>query len=118
MKVNDTAVMRITLTILYPLLYLIIIFAVVSLIFVFIYLGWHKFFNLKKKYVSESKEAISEVHKNMLSLKAELRYQLESLEKIKIERDLNKEEEAIFNELQKKVDMVDSFIENKLKNLV
>lgn len=118
LKVNEVKFIQITLAIFYPLIYLIIIFTLVSLLFVFLYLGWHKFFNLKKKFESESKQIILEVHKNMLSLKAELNYQLESLEKIKIDRNLNKEEEDIFNEIQKKIDIVDIFIEEKLKNLI
>jgi hypothetical protein len=118
LKVNELKAIKFTLSILYPLLWLIVIFAIISLLLVLLYLGWHKFFGLKKRIKSESKETIIDVHKAMLLLKDELGDQLESLENIRKDRGLNEKEEAIFSEIEKNIDGVDSFIEKKLKMLI
>jgi hypothetical protein len=118
LKVNETAVIKITVAIFYPLLWLIIIFTIISLLFVLLYLGWHKFFGLKKMFENKSKQTAIEVHKAMILLKDELNSQLKSLEKIKKDRNLNEKEEAIFNEIEKNIDGVDTFIEKKLKKIL
>lgn len=118
LKVNELKAIKFTLSIFYPLLWVIVIFAIVSLLLVLLFLGWHKFFGLKRKIKDESKETIIEVHKAMLLLKDELGDQLESLENIKRDRGLNEKEEIIFNEIEKNIDGVDTFIEKKLKKIL
>jgi len=118
LKVNETEVVRVTLSIFYPLLGLIVVISS-SLIAIFLlYLGWHKFFGLKKKINKELEDTSKDIHKAMLLLKEELNSQLESLENIKQDRSLNKKEETIFKQIQKNVDSIDSFVENKLKNII
>jgi len=60
----------------------------------------------------------TEVHKAMLLLKEELNDQLKSLEKVKVDRNLNEKEEAIFNEIKENIDGIDDFVEKKLKKLI
>ena len=54
----------------------------------------------------------------MVLLKEELNDQLAELEKVRVDRELNKNEEMVFKEIQKNVDDVDKFIEKKLKKLL
>jgi len=115
LKVNETKIVKLTLSIFYPLLYLTIILVLLLILFIFLYLGWHKFFGLKKKIENESKDMIKEVHKAMLLLKDDLDNQLEVLEKLRIDRTLNEKEEIIFLEIKKKVDDVEKFIDKRLK---
>lgn len=118
LKVNQTKVVNFISTVFYPLLYLILVLTLISIILFFLYLGWYKFFGLRKKFKDESRQTAIEVHKAMLLLKEELNNQLKSLEKVKLDRNLNKKEEAIFNEIEKNIDGVDNFIEKKLKKLI
>jgi len=118
LKVNETEAVRITLSIFYPLLGIIVIIAIVIIIFIMLYLGWHKYFGLRKKIKEESKETAIEIHKAMLLLKDELNDQLEALERIKIERGLNDKEEAVFNEIKDNVNKIEQFIAKKLKDLI
>ncbi|MFA6514778.1 MAG: cohesin domain-containing protein [Candidatus Paceibacterota bacterium] len=118
LKVNQTDVVKITLAIFYPLLGIILIILLLLILIIILYLGWHKYFGLKKKIEKESKEMTIEVHKAMLLLKEELNDQLKSLEKIKIDRSLNEKEEIIFNEIKDNIDGIDDFVEKKLKKFM
>lgn len=118
LKVNEITAIKITFYIFYPLLWIIAIFAIMSLLIMLLYLGWHKFFGLRKKINDESRETAIGIHKAMSLLKNELGDQLESLERIKADRNLNKKEKEIFSEIEKNIDVVDSFIEKKLKKLM
>jgi hypothetical protein len=118
LKVNQTDAVKITLAIFYPLLGIILIMLLLLIILIILYLGWHKYFGLKKKIEKESKEMTTEVHKAMLLLKEELNDQLKSLEKVKIDRSLNEKEEVIFNEIKDNIDGIDDFVEKKLKKLM
>jgi len=113
LKIIETPVVKITLSILYLLFVIIIIIFLLLIIFMLLYLGWHKYFGLKKKIKEESLQIAEEIHKAMLLFKEELNEQLEALEKVKKDRSLNKKEESIFNEIQKNIDSIDSFIEKK-----
>jgi RNA polymerase-binding transcription factor DksA len=81
-------------------------------------MGWHKYLGLKKKIKEEAEQTTIEVHKAMSLLKDELSEQLLSLEKIKIDRNLNEREETIFNEIKNNIDGIDNFVEKKLKKLL
>ncbi len=96
------------------LLIVIPILLLLILILLAIYSGWHKFFGLKRKINSESKSAIDDIHKLMISLKEELGKRLIEIEDIKIDRKLNKKEQDIFKKIQGKVGDIDEFIEKKL----
>jgi len=118
LKVNETAAVRVTLAIAYPLIGLIFILILLILIIILLYWGWHKYFGLKRKIEKESKEVTIEVHKAMLLLKEELNDQLKSLERVRIDRNLNEKEEVIFNEIKENIDGIDDFVEKKLKKLM
>ena len=117
-KVNETAVVRTTLSIIYPLFGLILVSILFIILLISLYAGWHKYFGLKRKINKELDHTEEEVHKAMLLLKDELNSQLESLEKTKKERNLNDKEEKIFGEIKDNVDNIDDFIEKKLKKLI
>jgi hypothetical protein len=118
LKVSEPKVVRVTLAIFYPLLYILIIIILLLLLIFVAYLGWHKFFGLKRKIKNELKDTTTDVHKAMLLIKDELNSQLEGLEKIKEDRVLNKKEESIFNEIEKNIDGIDNFIEKKLNKII
>lgn len=110
LKVNEPEIVKVTLAVFWLILLLILV-----MILMFIaYEGWHKFLGLKK----ETDKAREEAHRALLLFKDELNEQLEVLEKTKLDRNLNKKEEAIFAELQKNVDHMDDFIEKKFKKFM
>jgi len=118
LKVGDKEVVRITLAILYPLVASILIIIILLIILFLLYLGWHKYFSLKKKFEDETRQTAIEVRQAMLSLKEELNGQLGSLEKVREDRNLNEKEESIFKEIKDNVDKIDEFIEKKLKKIL
>lgn len=118
LKINEIKAVKVTLAIFYPLIGLILIILSVLLFVFLLYLGWHKFFGLKKKINKKLKETGGEVHKALLLLKEELNDQLISLEKVKEDRNLNKKEEIIFKEIEKNIDHIDDFIDKKIKKLM
>jgi len=118
LKINENPVVRVALSIVFPLLYLIVIIVLLMIILISLYWGWHKYFGLKKKIHDEAKQTTIEIHKAMLLLKEELNEQLLSLEKIRIDRNLNEKEEVIFREIKDNIDGIESFIEKKLKKLI
>ncbi len=114
LKVDETKFVKMTTVV----LGLIVLSGLLIALLFLLYLGWHKFFGLRKKINAELQHTVAEVHTATKLLKEELDSQLLALENIKKDRVLNKKEEEIFNELQKNVDEVDSFIEKKLKKLM
>lgn len=117
LKVNDTKVMKITLAIVYPLISLIIIILLLLILFFLLYLGWHKFFGLKRKINQKTREIVKNVHEEVVSLKEDLSEQLTFLEEAKKDRVLNEKEEKIFNQIKKNIDKIDNLIEKKLNKL-
>jgi len=117
-KVNDTKVVSTISALIYPILGVMLIVVLLLIILFIIYIGWHRFFNLRKKIRNELQNTTKDVHKAMLLLKDELNNQLEILERIKSDRVLNKKEEAVFDEIQKNIDDIDNFIEKKLKKML
>jgi len=118
LKVNETPAMKITFSIVYPIVAAISVIVLLLILIFILYSGWHKFFSLKKRIENESKQTIVDIHKAMLLLKDELNDQLSSLEKVKADRKLNEKEEAIFTEIEKNVDGIEDFIEKKLKKMM
>jgi hypothetical protein len=114
LTVNETQFVKMTTVI----MGLIFIAVLLMLLLAALYIGWHKFFGLKKQIRKELEDTVAEVHKAALLLKEELDNQLKALEKIKTDRILTTKEEAIFVELQKNVDDVEIFIDKKLKKLM
>ena len=116
-QVNDTLLVRTSKSIIYTMSFILpAIIILLGLLFT-LYLGWHKFFGLRKRVRDEVKENIEEIHKTLMSFKDELNDQLEKLEKVKSDRELNDKEEKIFKELRSKVDSIDEFIEKKLNKI-
>lgn len=83
-----------------------------------LYIGWYKFFSLKRRIDREARSTALDVHTTVIAFKDELSKQLYKLELIKEDRELNNKEEEIFAKIKKNIDEIDAFIEKKLKKLV
>jgi hypothetical protein len=118
LKVKDTKIVSATLSLVYPIMIIIIILLVIVIFTLLFYFGWNKFLGQKVKIERELENTINDVHKAMLLFKEELNNQLDSLEKIKEDRILNKKEEVIFDEIKKNIDDIDNFIKKKLKKII
>lgn len=112
--VNQTNITQVLFTMLWAILVLIVVVA----LFIVAYVGWHKYFGLKRKLESELKETTTKIHNELVLVKDDLVNQLLSLEAIKIDRVLNKKEKIIFNRIQKNIDDIDAYIEKRLKKLM
>jgi hypothetical protein len=118
LNVKDTKVVSTTLSLVPPLLSIILVSSLFIIFIIIIYVGWHKFFGLRRKLNHELQNTATEVHKAMLLLKEELRNQLETLEKIKVDRSLNKKEKEIFDEIENNINDIDNFIKKKLGKII
>ena len=117
LKVSDTSFVKATKTITLTLASLITIVTLLIALILITYLGWHKFFGLKKKLNRDFNATINDIHKTLMMFKEELADQLKNLEAVKEDRVLNKKEEKIFKELQNNIDDIDEMIEKKFKKL-
>lgn len=102
----------------FALLELIVIVLLLLILLVIMYIGWHKFFGLKRKINKELQKAVKDIHETTIAFKDELEEQLHVLEATREGRDLNKKEELIFKKIKKNIDDMDKFIEKKLKKLM
>lgn len=116
-RVNDSAVVRASKSTIYVLSFVVPSFILLLALLFMTYLGWHKFFGLKKRISRDVQGTVNEIHKSLMTFKDELENQLDKLEKIREDRDLNKKEEKIFKDLEKNIDGIDEFIEKKLKKV-
>lgn len=107
MKIAYGSIKALSLTV--PLL------AIIFVLIVLVYIGWHRFFGLKRKIHKDTREVVQDIHRAMTLYKEELSNQLDELEKIKEDRDLNRKEEKIFRELSDNINNIERFIEKKLK---
>lgn len=113
-SVTEVALVKITKTV----LWIILISILLLILLITLYVGWYKFFSLKKSIDVELEKTQKEVHKAMLLIREELEGQLASLEKVRQDRDLNKKEEKIFRDIENNIDDIDAFIEKKLKKIL
>lgn len=117
LKINDTEIVKAAKMVTYVLSAIIpMVILILGLIFLS-YLGWHKFFGLKKKIGKELDSTVADIHKALLLFKDELSKQLDILEKAKQDKGLNRKEEKIFKELQNNIDNIDALIEKKIKKI-
>jgi hypothetical protein len=116
-EVYDTSFVKAAKSITYGLSLIIPIGILIFILLILLYMGWHKFFGLKRKILNDFRSTADDIHKALMLFKDELGTQLESLKKVKEERVLNKKEEKIFKELQNNIDNIDEFIAKKLRKL-
>lgn len=114
LNVLKVDIAKITITIFWIISAIIL----VLLLIIFLYVGWYKFLSLKKRNRSALQRATEDAHRAVSLLKEELNDQLAELQKISVGRDLSKNEEIIFKDIQKDIDDVDKFIQKKLKKLL
>ncbi|MDD5165166.1 MAG: hypothetical protein PHG25_01330 [Candidatus Pacebacteria bacterium] len=116
--IKDGLIVRTSKQAIYGLSFLIPATLLIIGLILMLYLGWHKFFGLKKRLRKETQGTVNDIHKALSLYKDELGNQLKKLEKAKEDRELNKKEEKIFKELQLNIDVIDEFIEKKLKKII
>ena len=115
--VVDPFIVQTSKTLLYMLSFTIPAILLLAGLIFGLYIGWHKFFSLKRRLQKETQGTVEDVHRALVVFKDELTNQLRKLEAIKEDRDLNKKEEKIFKELQNNVDSIDEFIEKKINRI-
>lgn len=116
-NINDSYAVQTSKSVIYTLAFVIpTVLLIIGLIFA-VYIGWHKFFGLRRKLRAELEDTIQDTHKAFSVFKDELTKQLDKLEKIKEDRELNRKEEKIFKELQSNIDDIDEFIKKRLKKI-
>lgn len=118
LKVVDTKVVSTTISIFYPLLWIIIIILLLIILLLILYTGWHKFFGLKRKIKRDVKNMEIDIHEALFLLKEELNEQLEILEETKLDRELNKKEKLIFDKIKRNIDQIDDVLEKKLNKIL
>jgi uncharacterized protein YxeA len=114
LKVNQKKAVVVTVALLWVILFLILIVVLLILL----YMGWRKFFTFRKTFEKDLEHTVSDVHKETMSIKDGLKEQLQALEKIKVDRELNEKEEMVFRNIQKSIDDIDKFVEDKLKKFM
>ncbi|HWC57775.1 MAG TPA: cohesin domain-containing protein [Candidatus Paceibacterota bacterium] len=114
LTVHTPKITKVTIAVFWIALCLII----VVLLLILLYIGWHKFFGLRKKIEKELQAIATDTHTATTLLKEELLVQLAALEKSSADRKLTKKQEVITAKLQKNIDRIDAFIEKKLKKLL
>jgi hypothetical protein len=113
-QIQDTQAIRLgksTLRLLMIAVPVIILF--LSLLFA-LYLGWHKFFGLKRRLAREAGDLSKDIHGALMLLRTEMTAQMRKLEDAKKDRDLNRKEEKILRDLQDNIDSVDAFVTKKI----
>jgi hypothetical protein len=116
-RVHDTVVVRAGKSLMYMLSFIIpALILLLGLIFT-MYLGWHKYFGLRRKLQVDLNKTTADIHKALMVFRGELSNQLLKLEKIREDRELNRKEEKIFKDLEGNIDDIDAFVEKKLKNI-
>ncbi len=115
--VNDPLIVQSSKSLMYMLSFALPATLLLLVLLFSLYVGWHKFFGLRKRMRTEVQETLSDSHRALMLFKDELNRQLNQLEKIKEDRDLNRKEEKIFKNLRDNVDSIHEFIEKKLKKI-
>lgn len=116
--VNDSPFVKTSKMIIFGLCLLIAMLILVIVLIIVSYLGWHRFFGLKRAMARDLEIKAESIHRALMAFKEELSRQLLELEKARLERSLNRKEEKIFKELKANVDSIDDFVEKKLKKLI
>lgn len=86
--------------------YLLISVVLLLVLFIIFYLGWHKFFVLRRKIRNNASHPVDGVYNATLQLKEELDKQLKVLEKIKTDGVINKKDKIALNNIQKKEESI------------
>lgn len=116
-QINDSYAVQTSKSVLYTLAFVIPAIVLILSLILAVYVGWHKFFGLRRKLQAELEDTINDTHKAFSVFKDELTKQLYKLEKIKEDRELNRKEEKIFKELQSNIDDIDEFIKKRLRKI-
>ena len=117
LQIKDGLIVGASKSLIYSLPFVIFAIGLLTGLIFVLYYGWHKFFGLQRRLRGEAQDAIDDTHQALLVFKDELDNQLNKLEKMRTDRELNKKEEKLFSELKDKVDMIEDFIEKKIKRI-
>lgn len=116
--VSDTQLVSTTKLIVLVLIAVILVLILVTLLIIVAYVGWHKFFGVKKKLARDLEQTADNIHQVLIGFKGELNKQLIALERVKEDRDLNRREEKIFADLKNRIDSIDKFIDKSLNKII
>ncbi len=114
LTVSETQFEKISFA-LFSIIVVVVLFVV---LLIALYIGWHKFFGLKRRMNQELMVTVKNIHEATMLFKEDLELQLDTLEKIRVDRALSQREEVVFAKVKKNLDTLDKFIENKLKKLM
>ena len=117
-QVDETMAVQTSKSAMYLLSFIIPVILLAIGLLLMLYVGWHRFFGLRRTVRRETLAVIGEAHRALNQFKDELNTQLIKLEKVKVDRVLNKKEEKAFKDLKANIDSIDEFIESRLKKLI
>ena len=112
--IHDSAVVDTSKSIIYTMSFVVPALMTIIFAILIVYIGWHKFFGLKRKIRQEVISARNSVHKELMDLKKDLVSQLENIENINEDRNLNAKEKKFVSDLKKRIDNIDKIIERKI----
>jgi hypothetical protein len=91
--------------------------ALIILLLIILWYGWHKFSLLRKRLRKEVREAESALYKGFDMLKEDMQEQIKMLEKVRSRRQLTKEEERIVKRLKRDLDNAEKFIRKEIEDI-
>ncbi len=98
----------------YPILGIVLVVLLTMACVFLIYLGWLKFFKLRTQFRSDFQILAASTQNTLNTIKRELTRQLHILKRIKQDRKLTDIEQEIFEDIRKRIDDVDAFIQERI----
>jgi hypothetical protein len=100
--------------------FLAVVIPLVALIFALLFVvwrGWHKFSLLRKRLQKEVRETESALHNAFGLLKEDMQKQIKMLEKIRVKRQLTKEEEKIVKRFKRDLDDAEKVVRKEIEDI-
>lgn len=114
LEITEMRVVKVVYVIIWSII-LLILFIILALI---AYIGWHKYFGLRKKFERELRQTVKDIHAEVAGLKEDLNDSLHDIEILKLDKNLNKKQEKTFLGIKNSIDKIDDFIEKKLRKFM
>jgi len=91
--------------------------AIIALIIITIFFGWYRMATWRKRLRREVREAEESVQKAFDALYEDMRDNLESLENVKTEKDLSREEKKLLKKMKGALDVAERYIGKEIKDV-